>query len=350
MAAVQQQETPPPSPSGQSDWEFDSDASEDLHWQPANINQSSKTKEATKSTPNERDTNQIRTEILHKIAKRTTEWQESEDVSRIAEFADAHKQDLGQCNRGNDTNYPTILHWIVEQQRIGNFADEFQWRAAKILILLSLRAEPDLLAEPVMETGETALHKVLSSDNSGQSMSLTQLMCSFENEVGELRDEWSKTSIKATSMPNNKGETCLHLAIKQRKFEIAMYLAKLVGPECLLQQRRREAKGQLLNDGGNTVLHDAVAYKNLELQIPDREHMRKTKCKLCFEMYQKQTQRKSQTIKLIKELTLKMPMALTMKNSSDQTPYMRSIAKTTSSIGPSDGKMVRKNILYHMPC
>ena len=286
----------------------------------------------------------IRDALLDSIVEEVRKWPVQDDASDITKslLTDDYMPEISRCKRDPDGAFPTVLHWIVGLMKVGTPSGH-RFRAIKILAVLALYLDPQLLVEH--GKGDTALHEALSIPKP-EALALAWLMCrppAFILErhparanVQELFGKWTKYAGSAAGQINSNGETCLHLAIYQKQFELARHLVQIIKPSSLLFRRNDEgSQGRFLEGKGNTPIHDAVDHKNTEVLEPICSTSNPSTCANCSQISAGAQRRKTQVRALVEDLIKANKHALKEKNTADETPYLllKRFAKSSKGIG-----------------
>jgi hypothetical protein len=185
-------------------------------------------------------------------------------------------------------------------------------KASLELVRISLKIDPEMMT--VQDNrNDTALHKAVtlaSTSNYEDVASLAICMCKSVPE---------DTIRKALSVTNYRGETSIHIAVV-KQLEIASMLIQRADQMTLLMQRNSESNGIPIVGGGNTALHDAVAYERClseESNCTENEL-----CQICAEIHEQMWDKRNSVLELLEMLMCRAPSALTITNSADESPYL----------------------------
>lgn len=255
--------------------------------------------------PEEPPKRDVREVILGQIAA------EIKNSPAIKYLEDKYYLRLEKCSSDND-KYPTLLHWVII--RVEFLDDESKLKAAEAMIRLQLTLKPDSITK-TNKLGETALHVAVGSGNSTMAR-LAILMCEGTN--------WRKQASKAIAMRNKNGETCIHLAIKHN-MDLAITLIDISEASAFSQRRETIIDQRKVKKiGGNTALHDAVAYSQFVFQLPEcrKQPDSGSICADCQAQSSAAHKKMRLTLKIVRRLVEKFDSALTMKNVEDESPYM----------------------------
>ena len=235
-----------------------------------------------------------------------------------------------ECLRDEFGRYPTILHWIV--QRAEHEPPEVSGGFIVLieLIKIALKLDPSLLVERDRRN-DTALHMAIASEGLGP---LVNCICAYTSEPMIRR---------ALAMTNGKGETCVHLAVVEGDLDIAVQMVKKSDPDMLLWQRF--ADGKNLEGGGNTPLHDAVAYKRCVIEEPQCQS-KDDWCIHCFDIRNKSKKKRENILQLVELLVSKNPKALIVKNAANESPYLHYLS-TRENLGNGNTTSEPREIQVH---
>lgn len=232
------------------------------------------------------------------------------DGDNSADLKAKHRISTEQCLRDDSGPCPTILHWIVRTAEVRDDLSDKRFNASLELLSMALELDQDLLVERD-KRDDTALHMALASE---KWEPLVACMCDNATE---------DTMKRALDITNSKGETCVHLAVAG-ELDIASRLVELAKPDTLLRQRHAESTGKDLKGGGNTPLHDAVAYERCVIEEP--KCRRKDGCNDCPDKEDQAWEKHKRVLEVVELLVSKNPKALTVKNAADQSPYLYHIS------------------------
>ena len=242
--------------------------------------------------------------------------QDPQSNRNIDDLKKTYKASAQECLRDEFGPCPTMLHWTVRRAEI--FFDELsdkEFNALLELLQITLALNEDLLVERD-KRDDTALHMALASE---ELSPLVVCMC----------DNASKETMKkALAVINSKGETCVHLAVAGG-LDIASRLVKLADPKSLLKQRRIESSGKDLPGGGNTPLHDVVAYERCITK--ELKCRKKDGCIDCPYIEDQAWKRREYVLEMVELLVSKNSKALTIKNATDQSPYLHHLSTRAGS-------------------
>lgn len=233
--------------------------------------------------------------------------------NKTDQLAVRYNNKLEKCPRDNE--YPTLLHWIVHYMDFQS--DEWKLKAAKEMLILVITLNPDLITQ-TNNLGETALHLAVGKQNPKKEK-LGQLMCQCEEN-----DQWRSSVKRAIATENKDGETCIHLAIVAR-LEIASTLIDISDDTPFSKKRIGRLEGKKVRvGGGNTPLHDAVAYKRCVFDFPEckKKLLNNKSCRKCQEKLRAAQKEMHRADQIIRSIVKKYDKALTLKNEDDDSPYM----------------------------
>jgi hypothetical protein len=259
----------------------------------------------------------IRNTLLTTLRQSVQKYQTVDNGEAYSKFAGDYRSAVRKCiiDKQNRTE-KTLLHYLT----IRLDGQDFSYNCFQFLIKLILEIgetlNPHILREKSPEGGNTCFHAAVNNNK----VELAKFICATAGK---------SALSSAIAIPNERGQTCLHLAITNDdppNLDLLKVLAEGANGDAILAPRgiidpdgRNQDKGR-----GNTVLHDFVHIKLCKLLVRKCQ-LSQGECGKCRRRDKPDDiaeRAKAIYLDTLKLMIEKCPAAMKALNKADESPYL----------------------------